>query len=57
MRTKTMAENTKRAFAATPVNSGEPCQSLRKCEHVGNNGGIRPRQQNQTARFFRYMAD
>jgi hypothetical protein len=56
-RTKTIAENTKSAFAAAPINSEEQCQDLRNCEHVGSNGCIKHCQQNQKARFFKYMVD
>ncbi len=57
MRTKTIAENTKRAFAAAPINSEEQCQYPCNCEHVGSNGCVKHRQQNQKARFFKYMMD
>ena len=49
--------NTKRAFAAAPINSEEQSQYLCKCEHVGSDGCIKHRQQNQKARFFNYMVD
>jgi hypothetical protein len=38
VRTKTIAENAKSAFAAAPINSEEQCQHLRNCEPVDTSG-------------------
>jgi hypothetical protein len=57
VRTKTIAENTKRAFAAAPITSRNNANICCKCKHVGSNGCTKHRQQNQKARFFKYIVD